>query len=204
MTNINNGPKHHHAPRLVLLSLFFVCSAYFYPTGGSAAEDQADLWQAVRSENALVLMRHAIAPGTGDPETFTIGKCQTQRNLSEDGRRQARAIGNRFRANGIHQAKVFSSQWCRCLETAELLGLGSVEELKVLNSFFQNYERRDTQTAGLKDWIAGQNFDEPTVLVTHQVNITGLTQIYPGSGEMIVVKRSESGALVVLGRIETD
>jgi phosphohistidine phosphatase SixA len=204
MIHFNSNKKHQQAASLAALSFFFFCLAYFYPAGGSAAEDQTSLWQAVRSGDALVLMRHAIAPGTGDPETFTIGKCQTQRNLSEDGRRQARAIGDRFRANGIHQANVFSSQWCRCLETAELLGLGPVEELRVLNSFFQNYERRDTQTAGLKSWIALQNLDQPTVLVTHQVNITGLTQIYPGSGEMIVVKRSESGALAVLGRIETD
>lgn len=196
--------KHQQALIAVLITLFFFSWTYLNPAEGSTAEDQAGLWQAARTGNVVVLMRHAIAPGTGDPQAFTIGKCQTQRNLSEDGRRQARAIGNRFRANGIYQAKVYSSQWCRCLETADLLKLGHVEELTELNSFFRHYERRDSQTKRLRDWIAGQRLDRPTILVTHQVNITALTQIYPGSGEMVVVERADSGVLKVLGTIKTD
>lgn len=187
-----------------LLILFLLCSAAIDPVRGYSAENQVTLWQAVGSGNVVVLMRHAIAPGTGDPEAFTIGDCLTQRNLSEAGRSQAQVIGNRFRANGIDKAQVFSSQWCRCLETAELLDLGAVTELPGLNSFFQQYERRDDQTQKLKKWINGQNLDQPTVLVTHQVNITALTDIYPGSGEMVIVKREDSGALSVLGRIQTE
>ena len=187
-----------------LLAIFFALSLIaIIPAPGSSAENHASLWSAVKSGSALVLMRHALAPGTGDPETFTVGDCQTQRNLSENGRLQARAIGDLFRASGIPQAKVYSSQWCRCLETAEHLNLGPVQELPVLNSFFQNFERRDGQTRRLQDWIDSQSLDQPTVLVTHQVNITALTQVYPGSGEMIIVGRSAAGELSVLGSIET-
>lgn len=187
-----------------LLILLLVCSAAFDPSRGYSAESQVALWQAVRSGSVVVLMRHAIAPGTGDPEAFTIGDCMTQRNLSETGRIQAQAIGARFRAHGIDKAQVFSSQWCRCLETAELIDLGAVEELPELNSFFQQYERRNSQTEDLRKWINNQSLDQPTVLVTHQVNITALTDIYPGSGEMVIVKRLDSGALSVLGRIQTE
>lgn len=85
-----------------------------------------------------------------------------------------------------------------------MLGLGPVEELSALNSFFETPERRDAQTQELKDWLAGQDLDEPMVLVTHQVNITALTGIYPTSGELVIVRRSESGELSVLGTLETE
>jgi broad specificity phosphatase PhoE len=152
----------------------------------------------------VALLRHALAPGTGDPAAFVLGDCGTQRNLSDEGRDQAKRIGARFAANGIKQARVFSSQWCRCLETANLLGLGPVEALPSLNSFFQRFERRERQTRALEAWLAGQALDQPVVLVTHQVNIAALTGVYPASGELVVIRRTETGALSVVGSIETD
>jgi len=101
-------------------------------------------------------------------------------------------------------ARVVSSQWCRCLDTAELLGLGTVEDLPLLNSFYQHAGRRNQQTEGLEEWLAGQDFDRPLVLVTHQVNISALTGVYPASGELVVIRISEHGELTVLGSIETD
>ncbi len=169
-----------------------------------AAAEEAVLWRALGTPGHVALLRHALAPGTGDPADFVLRDCSTQRNLSHEGRDQAARIGARFAANGITQARVLSSQWCRCLETAKLLGLGPVEELPVLNSFFRRYERRERQTSGLKDWLAGQALDRPVVLVTHQVNITALTGVYPSSGELVVLRRAEDGALTVLGSIETD
>jgi broad specificity phosphatase PhoE len=171
--------------------------------GPSAAESTA-LWSALRSAGHVALLRHAIAPGTGDPVAFVLGDCSTQRNLSDEGRDQAARIGAHFAANGIEQARVFSSQWCRCLETAKLLGLGPVEELPILNSFFQRFERQDRQTRALEAWLAGQALDQPVVLVTHQVNVTALTGVYPASGELVVVGRSETGELTVVGSIETN
>ena len=153
--------------------------------------------------NHVALLRHAIAPGTGDPPQFELGQCATQRNLSEEGRDQAEKIGDRFREKKIQSAQVFSSQWCRCLETAKLLKLGPVEELAALNSFFQRYERRESQTRMLLEWIASQNLDRPLVLVTHQVNITALTGIYPESGELVIVYRSNTGDISTIGTIKT-
>lgn len=123
-------------------------------TDGLAASQDARLWRALGSAGHVALLRHAIAPGTGDPPDFSIGDCGTQRNLSDAGREQAARIGALFRANGIEAAQIFSSQWCRCLETAKRLGLGPVEELPSLNSFFQSPERRDRQNRALKEWLA--------------------------------------------------
>lgn len=169
-----------------------------------AHADEAALWTALRSGEHLVLMRHALAPGTGDPSSFVIDDCGTQRNLSDEGRNQARRIGARFRDNGIATARVFSSQWCRCLETAELLDLGPVEPLPALNSFFRNRERAEPQTRAVEDWIAGQDLAEPVVLVTHQVNVTALTGVFPASGEMLVLRRSGGGEMSLVGSIRID
>ena len=171
--------------------------------GPSFAADQR-LWQALKSGGHFALLRHALAPGTGDPSTFVLGDCTTQRNLSGEGRAQASLIGDRFRANGIAAAKVYSSQWCRCLDTAGLLELGPVEELPILNSFFRRNESREPQTRALKAWIEGADFDEPVVLVTHQVNITALTGVFPASGELVVVRSGKGDEVSVVGTIETD
>jgi len=79
----------------------------------------------------VAVMRHAIAPGTGDPSNFRLGDCQTQRNLSETGRQQARRLGQLLRDRQVPVTRVLSSQWCRCLETAKLLDLGQVEPFLV-------------------------------------------------------------------------
>ena len=169
------------------------------------AADETSLWKGLRSGTHLAIMRHATAPGTGDPAGFRLDDCRTQRNLSEEGRAQAARIGARFRANGIETARVFSSQWCRCLDTARLLELGAVEELPLLNSFFADSEQRDPQTRSLKKWLADQDFeDRPLVLVTHQVNVTALTGVYPNSGEIVVIRRPENGGIVVAGTIATE
>ena len=170
---------------------------------GLSADDRA-AWEALQSGDHFVIMRHAIAPGTGDPANFTIGDCATQRNLSAAGRRQAALIGKQFRTNGIHKARVRSSQWCRCTETAKLLSLGPVEALPVLNSFFQHFEREALQTKRLKEWLDQQDLTETLVLVTHQVNITALTNVFPASGEMLIIRRSKRGEYAVVGRIQTD
>ena len=180
---------------IVSMTSLMVCAC----TDANAFEQS--IWDALRSGNHFAVLRHAIAPGTGDPENFKIGDCATQRNLSEKGRKQAIQIGERFRANRIENARILSSQWCRCLETATLLSLGPVEALPVLNSFFGNFEREGQQTRQLRKWLDKQSLTKPLVLVTHQVNITALTNVFPKSGEMLVIKRSGSGSYTVVGRI---
>lgn len=170
----------------------------------SAEKDQSELWDKLRSGDHFAMIRHALAPGTGDPPGFIVNKCETQRNLSEQGREQARRIGQLFRKNGISAAHIYSSQWCRCLETARLLNLGNVNELEALNSFFQNYENEIPQTEALTEWLSKRDLTAVTVLVTHQVNITAFTDIYPSSGEIVIVHRQKNGQFIPIGTIDTN
>jgi broad specificity phosphatase PhoE len=148
----------------------------------------------------VVLMRHATAPGGGDPPGFRIGDCASQRNLSAAGRAQAQRIGEDLRRRGIAIAAVYSSQWCRCLETARLMGVAAVQEQPLLNSTFARPEVHAAQMADLRRWLAGLQATAPVILVTHQVVITGLTGVFPGSGEMVVLRR-DGDRLEVVGRI---
>lgn len=169
----------------------------------SQGSDSA-LWQAAKTPGHFVLIRHALAPGTGDPPQFRIGDCTTQRNLSAEGRAQAQRIGDRFRQHGIDAASVHSSQWCRCLDTARLLNLGSVQPNERLNSFFSDRTQASPQTTRLRDWLSKQPLTAPLVLVTHQVNITELTGVYPGSGEVVIARRRPGGELEVVGTIKVE
>lgn len=196
----NSGPVRHGAGAAA--TLLAILALVAPSPSGAAADDE--VWEALRAGHGVALLRHAIAPGTGDPANFRIGDCSTQRNLSDAGRDQARRIGERFRENGIATARVYSSQWCRCLETAELLGLGPVEELPALNSFFRRSGLRGPQTRDIKEWLAKRDRDRPLVLVTHQVNITALSGVYRASGELVVIRRAADGTISVVGTIETD
>jgi len=137
------------------------------------------------------------------PTIFIWKGRETQRNLNNEGRYQSKKIGNLFRENGIGEAAVYSSQWCRCTDTARLLELGRVSELPSLNSFFGRFERKQTQTEETMQWIKNASLDIPTVLVSHQVNISALTGYSPSSGEIVFVRRSTDGSISVIGSIET-
>lgn len=167
-----------------------------------SSESQAseEVWQALKGGMAVALVRHSIAPGTGDPPGFLLGDCLTQRNLSQEGRVQSRQIGDFFRAHGIRQASIYSSEWCRCSETARLLELGPVSELPALNSFFNDRARGPEQTEKIKAFISDFRGKSPLILVTHQVNITALTGVFPSTGEIVVFQIKEDGQGQVLGR----
>lgn len=188
--------------RQVILCCIF--SIFIIHPSVGAVEEQEVLWRDLGSGNHFAILRHAIAPGMGDPQEFTLNDCRTQRNLSDEGRRQAQLIGRRFQSQGYIEARVFSSQWCRCLETAKLLNLGKVIELPALNSFFADFEKEEEQTRQLEEWLGKQDLSELVVLVSHQVNITALTGIYPRSGELVVVERTEDRGLVVKGTLITE
>ncbi len=146
---------------------------------------QAD---AGRFDGKVIFMRHALAPGFGDPDNFDIKDCSTQRNLDETGRKQARAIGKRLRDSGIKFGAIYSSYWCRCLETAQLLALGPVRPFSGLNSFFQSYAPRQETLAKLKDEIASLPKDgKPILMVTHFVTISAITGLGVNSGEMAML-----------------
>lgn len=204
MKNIQQSPKQGFR-MMVQIQIVFIAFLVWFGAHGLAfsAENASELWDALKSGGHVALLRHALAPGTGDPPEFRLGHCSTQRNLSRKGRNQAAKIGDRFRENNIVEARIFSSQWCRCLDTAKLLKLGQIEELALLNSFFRQYERRDSQTDRVLEWLKAQDLDRPLILVTHQVNITALTGIYPDSGELVIVHRSDTGDIKVIGTLKT-
>lgn len=184
--------------------LFAAVAGVFMGTASTAvrADEASGLAAQAAKPGHIVMMRHALAPGTGDPSNFELDDCSTQRNLSEAGRRQARRTGEFLREAGVRQARVLSSQWCRCLDTAELLGFGPVEPLPALNSFFEDRGSGPAQTRALRARIAEMDLSRPVVMVTHQVNITSLTRVYPSSGEMVVLRREEDGSLEVLGTLD--
>lgn len=182
---------------ILLLASPFVPKAFATP-------DDSQLWQAVARGGHVLLMRHARAPGGGDPAGFRLEQCATQRNLDSVGQNQARRIGDAFRRAGVTQAQVFSSRWCRCLETGQLLALGKVTPLPALDSFFSNPEREREQTRETLARIKAADLSTPLVLVTHQVNITALTGVFPGSGEIVVARRMPDGKLLVVGRLNHD
>ncbi|SIO38010.1 Histidine phosphatase superfamily (branch 1) [Rhodovulum sp. ES.010] len=161
----------------------------------------ANDWAALDRPGAIAIMRHALAPGTGDPAGFQLDDCATQRNLDARGRAQARAIGAAFRERGIAFDRVLTSQWCRCRETAELLGLGPVVETPALNSFFGDFPRREAQTRAARDLLAAA--EGRPMLVSHQVNISALTGRGTRSGEVLVI-RLDGEAVEVLGSILID
>lgn len=159
-----------------------------------------DPLEAARAPGAVLLMRHATAPGTGDPADMRLGDCSTQRNLSDAGREEARAIGARLQDAGIDFGQILASQWCRTTETATLMGLGPVTPFPPANSFFSNRANADRQTAEVLAHLAGIPPDQRVLIVTHQVNITALTGIVPRSGEIIVTQQNGAG-LTVLDRL---
>jgi phosphohistidine phosphatase SixA len=147
------------------------------------------------------LMRHAVAPGTGDPENLTLGVCETQRNLSDDGRRQARRAGDMLREAGVSVDVVWSSQWCRCLETAREMALGPVVDRAMLNSFSRAPYKRPARTRQVREALAALPPGDTALLVTHNKNVTALTGEVPLSGEIQVIKVSESGEIELLGSV---
>lgn len=161
----------------------------------------ANDWDALKQPGAVALMRHALAPGVGDPNTFRLDDCATQRNLNGQGRAQARRIGAALRERDIAFAKIWTSGWCRAVETATLMDMGPVEVWPALHSFFAGRGSRSGQTQDVLATLAARADDKPLLLVTHQVNITALTGQTLASGEMIIVQRRADGSLEVSVRV---
>lgn len=163
-----------------------------------------DVWKQLRADAGLVvLMRHAIAPGGGDPAGFRLGDCSTQRNLSAQGRDQARVIGRQFKERRIPIAAVRSSRWCRADQTARLLNLGEVRPSAALDSVFTAPLAMIALRQRQAEQIIRDHRGKPGVLVLvgHQVNIADLTGISPASGAAVVVRADAAGRVRVVGEI---
>lgn len=158
------------------------------------------VWSALGQGGHVLLMRHALAPGTGDPSSFRLGDCATQRNLSETGRQQARRFGEELRRRGIPVDHTLSSEWCRTRDTAAEMAVAPVDSLPALNSFFQDNATKEAQTQAARRAVLEWRGPGNLVMVTHQVNITALTGVFPQSGEVVVLK-PEGDGFTIVGRL---
>ena len=135
----------------------------------------------------VVFMRHALAPGNGDPNHFDLDSCATQRNLDEEGRQQAKRIGEKLRDRQVRFAAIYSSEWCRCRETAKLLNMGEVTPLRALNSFYEHHFSRDELLPVLEEMLFDvESGDAPILMVTHFVTISAVTGKAVSSGDLVV------------------
>jgi len=169
----------------------------------AAADDQAEVIERLKAGGHILMIRHALAPGNSDPLNFKIGDCATQRNLDDTGRDQARSIGLWLRNNGVTSARVYSSQWCRCLETARLLNLGPVQELSALNSFYERTQDREPNLRALNDFISKQPVrGELIIMVTHFVTIADIAGTGVSSGGGALLALHENVPYTVVGRLD--
>ena len=170
-------------PRIFLTIVIFTC-LNSYPAKAN--------WEPAKDGEKIILIRHSIAPGTGDPIGFKIKDCKTQRNLSQEGINQSKRIGKLFKENQIKIYQVLSSQWCRCKDTAKY-AFGKYKEFSALNSTFQSpYDKNaKKQIKELKNYIKTWRGDGGNlILVTHYVVITALTDKAPRSGEIVIIDKS--------------
>ena len=159
-------------------------------------------WNLAQEGNKIILIRHSLAPGGGDPQGFKIDDCKTQRNLNRKGINQSKKIGKLFKKNKVPVDQVLSSQWCRCKDTAKY-AFGNYIEFTPLNSTFQSpYNKNEGKQLKelynyVKQWDGkGKNL----VLITHYSIITAVTNAVPSSGEIVVADKN----FKVLGTIQTD
>lgn len=180
-----------------------LCVTLIMVMPAAQANDDA-LWREVEKGGYLLLMRHAqTVSGVGDPPGFTLDDCKTQRNLSDEGRAQARRTGEAFRARGIALETVRTSAWCRCVETAKL-AFGEADVWPALNSFFQEPDTKAEQTAAVTAASVAVKPPDNWMLVTHQVNISALTGEWADSGEIVVVRPAAKpdGRLEIVGKLK--
>ena len=147
----------------------------------------------------LIFIRHAYAPGSGDPSNFNLNDCSTQRNLNEDGRKQAVDIGKFFRKNKIEIDKVLSSEWCRCKETADL-AFKDYSIKSFLNSFYSSKfaKNKTYQIKALNNYLNKFESNNNLILVTHYVVISEVLNYGPSSGEIVVSDKNFN----IIGSIE--
>ena len=134
----------------------------------------------------VIFLRHALAPGMGDPINFIKEDCGTQRNLNDEGRSQARLIGDYLKKSNIRFSQILTSEWCRCIDTVKELDLAQWETFSGLNSFFQGHEKKYYVMDKLRKKLDSLKSSDLVLFVTHQVVITEITGEVPRSGEMVL------------------
>jgi len=147
--------------------------------------------EILKKNNNIIFIRHSLAPGTGDPENISLKDCKTQRNLNNEGVKQSKKIGNFFKKNNIKVEYVFSSEWCRCKDTA-FYAFNNYKTFNALNSFYSKkfYKNKNKQIKKLKKFIRNWDNNSNLILVTHYVVISEILGIAAGSGEIIISNKN--------------
>lgn len=178
----------------LLCLLLWVCAT-------TAQADEA-LWQLLRGGGQVLFVRHATTtPGAGDPPGFRLADCATQRNLSDEGRAQARKLGEALRAQHVPVGQVLSSPWCRCHDTAELAFGRRAETWEPLSNLFGRTENAGQQVEALKRRIGAYRGKENLVLVSHGSTVLALTGVSPQPGEIVVLTPLGGTELRIAGKL---
>lgn len=165
----------------------------------ASADDAA--WALLKKGGQVVLIRHALTdPGVGDPPGFRLDDCGTQRNLSTEGRNEAQRLGAAFRARGIPIARVLSSPWCRCLDTAQI-AFGGAKVDTALSNLFGQGDNRERQLAAFRELVMTAPQQGNLILITHGSTTAAFTGVNPGTAEAVIVTPENAGRYRIAGRI---
>ena len=180
-----------------IISLLFIFISLVF---SNQAFSNDDLIQSLKEGGKIIFIRHAYAPGGGDPDNFDVNDCSTQRNLNNEGISQSKLIGEFFVKNKIQIDQVLSSEWCRCKDTAKY-AFKNFKTFNALNSFFSSKfaQNEDKQIKDLKHFIQNWKSEKNLVLVTHYVVISSMLNMALGSGEIVITNNDYD----VIGTIET-
>ena len=180
--------------KYIYISIFFILNLFI---SNNVIADQSVI-KELQKGGKIVFIRHSLAPGNGDPDNIDLKKCDTQRNLNQEGIEQSKKIGKLFKDNNIQIDKVLSSEWCRCKDTAKFISK-NYKTFNALNSFFSAkfQKNKEKQILDLIKYLENWESKNNLVLVTHYVVILEMLNKPVSSGEIIVTDRK----LNILGNI---
>ena len=171
----------------LLLSWLFIIYLMGCANGLTSNAKKLSIYEIINKLNAnVIFVRHALAPGIGDPENFELNDCSKQRNLDSEGKKQAEELGNFFRDSKLTFYEILSSEWCRCKETSSLLKFGSWKIFSGLNSFFDGHVNKEETLKDLKLKLDSLKPNTLVLMVTHQVNISAITGKFVSSGGIVI------------------
>ena len=196
--------RRSHAFKAIKTLLAISLLAFVWPVMAADLADTARLAELLKSQQYVLMLRHADAPGIGDPAGYSLKDCATQRNLGKLGRQQAVKISHWLKSQGVESALVLSSPWCRTRDTGAGMALGEVVDEASLGSFFEDRSARTSQNSALQAVIRERLLakgDRPLILISHQVNISEFTGEYLAPGAMLLVKIDALGRPVLAQRM---
>jgi broad specificity phosphatase PhoE len=172
------------------------------PTASAAAgASEAELWSLLKGGGQVVLMRHALTtPGVGDPPGMRTDDCSTQRNLTDEGRKHARAIGESVKAHDVSFDHIVSSPMCHCLDTAKL-AFGRVDEVQAPGNPRATTEDRNRTIREVRAISTEKHRGGNVIVVSHSSTIAAVTDVYVDPGEMLVLTPLGDGKFDIRGRL---